>query len=420
MGASNENGFLRHIVSLLGLLGVSSSALALDPMPVNRGSQIEFVPTLSIAQGYDDNVDQAPSGDERSSNVTRLTPDFLFRSQERANQYQFRYRPELLRYSHESDDNRVDHRATANARLTFDARNRLTLISSASRTKALLNDTNREAEESEGDINEQISVDATHRFGATDAPGALQFRLGHLWNRYANNLTTVETEEGRVGSNKQSKEYDSLRLGSTFFWQVAPKTRMFIEGRYTDFDYLWAPSTLGSTNMSALAGVTWLATGKTEGSFRIGRERKDFDEASQSDEAITRWQARLIWRPIERSEWVLVTQNSLEEGSESALGLVNERAIEQTSWSLNWRHQWDDRWRSDIGYSQVDRAYVADTGENAGREDELTTLSLGVQYRMRRWLEFGFEARFRENDSSIGEASSYEQGTYFLTTTISL
>ena len=63
---------------------------------------------------------------------------------------------------------------------------------------------------------------------------------------------------------------------------------------------------------------------------------------------------------------------------------------------------------------------MADTGENAGREDELTTLSLGVQYRMRRWLEFGFEARFRENDSSIGEASSYEQGTYFLTTTISL
>lgn len=420
MGAHRENGFSWRVFSLVGLFAGSSGALALDPMPVNRGSAVEFVPTLSIAQGYDVNVDQAPGGEERSSNVTRLTPDFLFRSQERANQYQFRYRPELLRYSHASDDNRVDHRATANARLTFDARNRLTLNSSASRTQALLNDTNRRAEETEGDINERVSVDATHRFGATDAPGALEFRLGHLWNRYANNLTTVETEEGRVGSNKQSKEYDSLRLGSTFFWQVAPKTRMFIEGRYTDFDYLWAPSTLGSTNTSALAGITWLATGKTQGSFRIGRERKDFDQASQSDETITRWEARLIWRPVERAEWVLVTQNSLEEGSESASGLVNERVIEQTSWSLNWRHQWDDRWRSDIGYALVDKAYVADTGTNAGRDDELTTLSFGVQYQMRRWLEFGFEARFRENDSSIGEASSYEQETYFLTTTISM
>ena len=405
---------------LVASVMVSGSALALDPAPVNRGSPIEFVPTLSLSQGYDDNINQDPAGDEESSNVTRIWPNFLLRAQSRANRYQFSYRPRIFLYSHESDDNRADHLLNGRAQWEFNGRNRLRLSTDASRTQAILNDTNRTAGEDEGDINEKLSLDAIHTFGAQDARGQLEFRAGHLWNRYANNLTTVETEEGRVGSNKQSKEYDSLRLGTTFFLRVAPKTRALVEGRYESFDYLWAPSTLDSENIGARVGLTWQATAKTSGSVRIGRLEKDFDDAAKADEQITDWQAQLSWNPVEHATFRLQTQNSLEEGGESSEAVVTEEAIEQTRWSINWEHAWDERWKSTLGYSIADRDYLASTGDNVGRVDETTTLSLKLDYEIQRWLAFGFEVQVKDKDSSRGPASSYEQNTYFFTVNVSL
>jgi len=394
------------MIFVAALGAIVGKAGAVDPMPANEDGPVDFIPTLKISQGYDDNIEEAPDNKE-SSNVTKVTPTFLFRAQERANRYQFRYTPTLQRYSHDSDDNRVNHFATATTRLVFDGRNRLNLGLNARRNQATLNETNRRFNEDEGDINERFTLDGTYTFGARGAKGQIEFDGSYRWNRYANNLTS--------GSNNQSEEYNSPRAGATFLWRVAPRTQLLIEGRYADFDYTWSQSTLDSTNLSALVGARWQATGKTSGSLRIGRENKDFDDVGRQDTDATRWAVQLSWRPAAYSTVRLNTSNALEEGSQTDDS--GEDTIEQTSYNLSWNHDWDGQVSSNVGYRFRDKDYIG--GGNDGRNDELHTVSVGVSYSFRRWVDFGFETRFKDNDSTNSNAS-YDRNTYFLTATLSL
>ena len=382
------------------------SAGAVDPMPVNDNGPIDFIPTLKISQGYDDNIEEAPDNKE-SSNVTKVAPTFVLRAQERANRYQFRYTPTLQRYSHDSDDNRVNHFATATSRLILDSRNRVSLGLNVRRNQATLNDTNRRFNEDEGDTSERYKLDGTYAFGARGSKGQIELDSSYIWNRYSNNLTS--------GSNNQSEEYNSPRAGATFLWRVAPRTQLLIEGRYADFDYTWSESNLDSTNLSALVGARWQTTAKTSGSLRVGREDKDFEDASKADTDATRWQAQVNWRPVAHSRVRLNTANALEEGSQ--VEGAGENTIEQTTYKLSWDYDWDGQLSSTVGYRLRDKDYIG--GGNDGRNDELHTVSLGVSYSFRRWLDFGFETRFKDNDSTNANAS-YDRNTYFLTATLSL
>jgi hypothetical protein len=402
------------LMVVAALAASAGTVSAVEPMPYNEDGPVDFIPTLKVSQGYDDNVEEAPDGAEESSNVTKVVPTFLLRAQERANRYQLRYTPTFQRYSHDSDDNRVNHRAAAIGRVVLDSRNRFNVGLNARRNQATLSETNRRAGENEGDINARLSLDGTYTFGARGAKGQVVLDGSYVWNRYANNLTKASDIPGETGSNNQSEEYDSPRVGATFLWRVAPKTQLLVEGRYADFDYTWSESTLDSANMTGLVGAKWQATAKTSGSVRLGRQDKDFDDASKADTDATSWEAEVTWRPESFSTVRLSTGNTLEEGSESANG---EDAVEQTTYAIRWDYDWDGQISSNVGYRFRDKDYLG--GGADGRNDELNTVSVGVSYSFRRWLDFGLETRFKDNDSSL-DGASYDRNTYFLTATLSL
>ncbi|KAF0283471.1 outer membrane beta-barrel protein [Spiribacter roseus] len=379
---------------------IAGTANAVDPMPVNQDGPVDFIPTLKVSQGYDDNVSETKDGE--SSNVTKVAPTFLLRAQERANRYQFRYTPTFERYSHDSDNNRVNHFATATSRLILDARNRVNLGLSARRNQQTIGESETETSTlDEGDINERLTLDGTYTFGARGAKGQIELDGGYLWNRYANNKPDTNSEE-----------YDSPRAGATFLWRVAPRTQLLIEGRYADFDYVNGdPGNRDSKNLSALVGARWQATAKTSGSVRVGREDKDFDAAGKDDTDANRWEAQVNWRPAAHSRVRLNTGNSIKEASSD-----DENAIEQTTYGLSWDYDWDGQVSSNVAYRFRDKDYV---GPNTDRNDELHTVSVGVSYSFRRWLDFGFETRFKDNDSN-DDPQDYDQNTYFLTATLSL
>ena len=153
----------------------------------------------------------------------------------------------------------------------------------------------------------------------------------------------------------------------------------------------------------------------------MGQEDKSFDDAAKEDTDITAWEAQVTWEPMKRTSIKLSTSNRFEEGSESSPGVAFEETIEQTQYDIRWNHNWNERIRSDVGLSLRDKAYLG--GANDGRNDELQILSLGMSYSLRRRLEIGLEAQFRQNDSDTPAAqvnANYNRDTYFLTVTISL
>jgi hypothetical protein len=371
------------------------------------------VPTVTVSQGYDDNVNELPGGGEESSNVTTVAPNFLLRAQERANQYQLNYTPSFELYSHDSDDNRVNHNASATARLTLDPRNRIGLGLTANRNQATIGDSeaDTEADTEEGDINERVAFNGDYTFGAEDAQGQIELEADFVRNRYANNLTGV--------ANNQSKEYDSPRIGATFLWRVSPKTRVFVEGRYADFQYTSSDSGLDSENVGASVGARWQATARTAGSVQVGREEKRFDAVGKPDQDINSWEAQLTWAPETYSTVTVVTANTLEEGSELQSGRSRENAIEQTRYSIDWEYAWASRVTTNLGYRRLEEDYVGGSRGSSGEREDTDTLTAGVSYSFRRWLDFGFETQIKTSDSSE-PGSDYDRNTYFLTATLSL
>ena len=399
---------------LLGAgIALPGTGLALDPMPINQDGPVRVVPTLGVGYGYDDNVEQAPDDQASGRQVVRLTPTLSVLARERANVYRLVYSPELFLFRGDRYGNRVNHNAAAIGEVVFNARNRARLNLQANRNESPLSDTNRANDESDGDINERVILDGSYLFGAQNARGQLRFSAGHIWNRYANNLL----EEG---SNKQSEEYDSPFAGATFLMRVAPKTRGFAEVSYQDYRYIWSQSTLDSYNVNASLGLSWEATAKTTGEFRLGRERKSFDDAAKSDQTITSWQAEIRWEPTTYSTVDLATSSSLGEGSESADNTTRESTIEARSYSVDWTYAWNNRFSTSLGYRRLEEDYIASAGRNAGRVDRTNDVNFGVTYSFRRWLDVGVTATMRDKDASVGPESSYKQNVYFLVLEASL
>lgn len=401
------------LITVSLMLGASGSVLALDPMPLNDEGPVRIVPTLGLAYGYDDNVERAPDDQAVGRQVVRATPNLSVVARERANVYRLEYNPELLFYGGDRYGNRVNHNATGIGEVVFNARNRATVNGQATRNKAPLDDTNRANDEADGDINERLLLDGTYSYGAQGARGELRFTLGYIWNRYANNLSVQ-------GSNKQSEEYNSPFGDVTFLWRVAPKTRALAEVSYEDYRYIWSQSTLDSHNLNTSVGLSWEATAKTTGEFRVGRERKSFDDPAKTDQTITSWQANIIWQPASYSSIRLTTNSSLNEGSESADNVTRESTKRNRSYGVAWNHQWNSRLGTEVGYRRTNNHFIASAGTNVGRVDRTNEVNVGVTYAFRRWLDIGLTTTRRDKDASIGPASSYRQNVYFLAFEVSL
>ena len=388
------------------------TAMAFDPMPLNhRSGAIKITPTVELEQGYDDNVDQAPSDEAQGRWVTRLKPEVEAKGQHQGNRYSLSYRPQLANFDSESD--RVRHVLEAEVEARINRRNRIDGRLNVSRDQAAPNETNRAVGETEGNVNDRASFSMTYTLGAEDAAGELTVDVEQTRNRFANN-------RGVEGSNKQAEEYDGSRLGVGFAWRVSPRTRLLAEADYEAYDYTWSESSLDNQSLTGRVGVSWSVSGKTDGAIRIGRQRKRFDDPAKSGTSVKSWDARLTWRPRDSLSLRLTTGNRLAEGSQSAADAVREKATEDTRAAIRFSYDWNSRVSGTLGYRWLRKDYLAGSGTNRGRVDETRTVSLGADYALRRWVLLGVNASFATKDSSLGRLASYDQNTLFFTATVGL
>ncbi|KAA6181853.1 outer membrane beta-barrel protein [Thiohalocapsa marina] len=399
-----RNNRLRYAIALAGAGAIAlahGSALALTPAPVKVG-EMDFIPTLMIKLGYDDNIEQAPSRDAESSFTTRIEPTLRLRAQERNNRYELSYRGAYELFETNQQDDRFNHYLLASSALTFSARSLLRLSAGFDYIQDVQNLTNRRFDE-DGNKYQILRFGGLYSYGAESARAQVDLGADYERKRYENNRTS--------GSQTRAQEYDSPKVHGTLYYRVAPKTRALVGIRYADFDYDWSGSDLNSYNLTYFGGLTWLATGKTTGTVKVGYEDKHFDD--RKDTSTTWWDALVTWRPVSHARIALATSSYIDEGSST------EDAVETRRYRLGWDHAWLDRLSSNVFVSREDKQYEGGTYGELNREDTLDTLGLGVTYKMRRWLDLGAEVQLKSNDSNLDDAS-YDRNTYFITANFSL
>ena len=354
--------------------GDSVSATGAAGIPVGP---LTAYPGVDLAIGYNDNLLRAPSN-EISTPVVVIAPYITLEGRSGAHSFDVRYRGATGLYSNSSHDNYNDNALQANAKFLFTSRSDLT---------ARLD--HRYGHDPRGSTDRPLSQDPDRYretgafglfgYGAQGAKGRVEIDAEYYERRYTNNRQYTA-----------ASDVDRGDLGATFFWRVAPKTRLLLQGRYKDFDYVDPASTLDSHEQRYYLGAQWDATAKTTGFAKFGYMDKKFDSPTRQDVSSTSWDLGVRWSPRTYSVFDLTALRGFNESTGIGDTIVQSRA------GLRWTHAWSSRLSHSVGYDFVNDSYRG----NSTRDDDTNALGLRFDYRFRRWVKFGAEYLYTDRDSN--------------------
>lgn len=250
----------------------------------------------------------------------------------------------------------------------------------------------------------QLNTAAKVSYGAPGAKGRLEFDLGNSKRSYTNNRDSTALNDRNTDN-----------YGATFYWRVAPKTELLINGIHSKIDYSLAPGWVSlagtpyvsadSTENALLIGVKWEATAKTTGIFRIGLGKKDFADPSRSGGSNSSWAGTIRWSPLTYS----IVDVTLARGAMETSGGFGDYILNTTS-GAKWTHQWSSRVSTDVLASYATDSYQ---GLLTPRNDNIQTYGVNLNYRMRRWLTAGggYTYTGRGSDQSAFE---YKRNVFML------
>ncbi|MEX0450093.1 outer membrane beta-barrel protein [Spiribacter sp. 221] len=403
-------------MSAAGLLAAIQPVGAIQPKPLNPDGPFSVIPSLEVEYGYDDNVNQVAENpavrargadgepvEKETSSVVEVVPVFAVQAGRRDSRFFAAYRPRYVRYLEQRERDQFNHRLQGGGETVINRRNRVQGAFGYSRVEEPLTVTNRRFGE-DASIRVDRSVNGEWLFGAEGARGQLQLDLGLTQRRYANNLSPVAAG----ATDNAGSEYNDYDIGSTLGIRVGGRTRALLSARYSKIDYTLSSSPRGGSEMSVLTGLRWKATGKTTGEIEFGRQRKGYDDPAVATNAVNTWAAEILWEPRGRDEVTLSTTNLLQEGGSG------EIAVESQDTTIAWAHEWGARVSSSVALGYQRRDYIARIGTfNAGRTDKLSSVTIGWNYAVRRWMDLGMTWFYRENRSTAA-AAEYERNTVLL------
>ena len=338
---------------------------------------INAYPSIGLSLKHDDNLFSTPNNTKGDWSKV-LTPSVRFEAKQAANTYSLTLGSTIGRYNNSTADNYTNYNANGLADLDMTARLRARLKADYTDAQDPRGSTNNPLS-SEPDRYRENYLGGVVSYGAQGAKGRIDFELGHLTHHYYNNRATT-----------YASDHDNTDVGATFYWRVAPKTSLLVQGKHTSINYLWTDSTQDSKENRLLAGVTWEATAKTTGIFKLGMARKSFDDPNVRGGTQASWEGAIRWSPRTYST---VDLNLAKTPAETTGGLGNY--IDRTNTGAVWTHQWNSRVTTAATVS-----YLTDQYKGFDRKDNTQNYGLKATYNMRRWLNLGADYMHTLRDSS--------------------
>lgn len=367
----------------------------IDPDGAIRVGSFYLYPRIGVSLGHDDNV-TAVNTNKVSSAVWNLSPSALLEQVNGGDRYTVGYSGSFTQYTNSSNDNTDTHEAQAQAAVQYDER-----LNTLFRAGVLLGADARETTD-RPNANKPDEFRNTYAgylvgYGAPEAQGRMEAEINYNNKRYTNNRTT--TADG---------DFNALDAAGRFYYRVAPNSRVFVEGRLTEYDYRLDTPNQDSKEQRLLLGYTWEATAATQGTIKAGNLKKDFEASSRRDFSGLTWEGVIRWSPVEYSVVDLNTRRSTDDSSGTG------DYIKRSNYGLQWNHKLTDLFSTVLGYNYTDSKYVGAT-----RHDKNKSYKAGVSYDARRWMKVSLEWTTTDNNSTV-QSSSYKRNVIMLNTLIGL
>lgn len=337
--------------------------------------------------GHNSNVTGVNSG-VIASNLYSLQPDVVAELKNRGDRYTLHYSGNYTHYFSSGDDDFKHHFLNAAGDNYFSSRSRLgwdvgyidKTDPRGSTSVASANTPNRWT---------APTARAIYTYGAKEAQGRVEVEGNYISKKYQNNLASTA-----VLNN------DQAGVSGRFFYRVMPRTSLIFELRQTHTSYANNP---GFTNNDTrgLVGVTWDATAKTSGTFKIGSAQKKFSDSTIGKATGVTWEGSVRWSPLTYSTFDLITNRAVADSTGSGNYLLN------TGNSIAWNHQWRSNLssRATLGTLKTDFSGV-------GRIDNTDNAGIGVFYDVGRNWRAGAEWAYTKRKSNQA-AFEYSRNTTF-------
>lgn len=390
------------LASAIGMACVCTSSFAQE-VGIDLGA-FELVPTLTTTVGFNDNVTQSRGNEQEiDSWFSVVTPRFTLVNNFGLNSLRFGYQLSRGDYFSSSADDYTDHLIFASLDYELNSRHRIKSsidFEDGHDGRGTAFSRGAGTELSEPDEYKESEVDFTYSYGALSAQARFDLNLNYRDLDYK-----IDTDEYKARDRSKST------VGGTFYYNIGAATDLLFETSLTDVEYSFSqdgPATRDSLETKFLVGAQWQSTASTSGYAKIGYQDKDFDAAGRENFAGTTWQAGIVWEPLERATFILDSQNEARETNGDG------DFIRRKDLSLQWRHEWLQRLRTQAGI-----AVGTDDYEGSGRTDDIQNLNFAVIYEFRRWLTFDLGYTYSERDSNQ-DVIDYDQNIYRLTAKVTL
>ncbi|WP_039995069.1 outer membrane beta-barrel protein [Paraglaciecola chathamensis] len=390
------------LASAIGMACVCTSSFAQE-VGIDLGA-FELVPTLTTTVGFNDNVTQSRGNEQEiDSWFSVVTPRFTLVNNFGLNSLRFGYQLSRGDYFSSSADDYTDHLIFASLDYELNSRHRIKSsidFEDGHDGRGTAFSRGAGTELSEPDEYKESEVDFTYSYGALSAQARFDLNLNYRDLDYK-----IDTDEYKARDRSKST------VVGTFYYNVGAATDLLFETSLTDVEYSFLPdgsATRDSLETNYLVGAQWQSTASTSGYAKIGYQDKDFDAASRNGFSGTTWQAGIVWEPLERATFILDSQNEARETNGDG------DFIRRKDLSLQWRHEWLQRLRTQAGV-----AFGTDDYEGSGRSDDIQEINMAVIYEFRRWLTFNLGYTYSERDSNR-DVIDYDQNIYRLTAKVTL
>jgi polysaccharide biosynthesis protein VpsM len=371
---------------------VSTGSIAQEKASLDVGG-LDLVPTLDVSLQHDSNVTRA-NADVISSWISLYHPELRLEKTSDTLQISAGVSASKGIYHSSQRDNFDDYQIFVDLGFEFDRRNRL--------EAGFVSESGHDARGTAYSIGignsltgpdkyQRNTLDSKYSYGAQTAVARFDATVRLRNINYDNDVV-----------NGRPRDRSEQTLGGVFYYQVAPATDLVLDTQYTNTSYdsitVIAPDfvSLDSKTTNLLAGLKWESTAATTGFAKIGYQKRRFDNDQREGFSGLKWEAGVVWNPVERALIEFSTANDTLETN--GLGSF----IKRKDYRLDWRHQWLERFSTSSAVAYGSDIYV---GGFIPRQDKSTQIDLTASYQFKRWLSFTAGYSYIKRNSDVVDDS---------------
>ena len=360
---------------------ISTIALALcSSMALAQEDETGFFAKADTTLAHDDNIYRVTDDLAQSDTYLSIAPELKLIGGFGKQRFELAYKGDYAKFADASDADYTDH--DVRAKINFDHTLRFTSKFEAGYQKE---------HEDPGAIDRiQLNISEYNKFNQSYLLAGAAYGQESAIGRVA--LDYRRTDKDYSNNSLDFLDFVADQYTGRFTYRVAPKTRLYVEAVYTDYNYeLINGFELDNTYKRYRAGFKWDFTNKLSGDINVGYQDRDYKLETLRDIDGLAYNGEVTWSVNTFTKiGMIARRESIDSSLEQTGGFL------RTIYGASISHELTEllKLNADVGYGTDELVF------SSAREDERFASQVTLEYSILRNITLGLSYTYEKRDST--------------------